>query len=243
LVADGARATPATSLPRSPRTDQQTMCEIRTALNDLGKADDPFERSGALEALAATLRREAPASVVMGAGTAELVATGGARKIAQEIADAPDNEADARLERLQSIARPHRIKEPLSPRRRHLLERNDLPVRGTLLEPPPVATRDLLEDLGLKSDAIRTVRDSAELSPRRSTMRRRPPADWELKASTRSDGDFGATLAEALANAAVDPVLRAGDSKLKASSRSGGDFGATLAEALACERVETPPGE
>ena len=51
------------------------MCEIRTALNDLGKADDPFERSGALEALAATLRREAPASVVMGAGTAELVAT------------------------------------------------------------------------------------------------------------------------------------------------------------------------
>ena len=220
------------------------MCEIRTALNDLGKADDPFERSGALEALAATLRREAPASVVMGAGTAELVATGGARKIAQEIADAPDNEADARLERLQSIARPHRIKEPLSPRRRHLLERNDLPVRGTLLEPPPVATRDLLEDLGLKSDAIRTVRDSAELSPRRSTKtRRRPPADWELKASTRSDGDFGATLAEALANAAVDPVLRASDSKLKASSRSGGDFGATLAAALATERVDTPPGE
>ena len=116
------------------------MCEIRTALNDLGKADDPFERSGALEALAATLRREAPASVVMGAGTAELVATGGARKIAKEIADAPRDEADARLERLQSIARPHRIKEPLSPRRRHLLERNDLPVRGTLLEPPPVAT-------------------------------------------------------------------------------------------------------
>jgi len=243
LVADGARATPATSLPRSPRTDQQTMCEIRTALNDLGKADDPFERSGALEALAATLRREAPASVVMGAGTAELVATGGARKIAKEIADAPDNEADARLERLQSIARPHRIKEPLSPRRRHLLERNDLPVRGTLLEPPPVATRDLLEDLGLKSDAVRTVRDSSELSPRRSTMRRRPPADWELKASTRSDGDFGATLAEALANAAVDPVLRAGDSKLKASSRSGGDFAATLDEALATERVDTPPGE
>ena len=151
------------------------MCEIRTALNDLGKADDPFERSGALEALAATLRREAPASVVMGAGTAELVATGGARKIAKEIADAPDNEADARLERLQSIARPHRIKEPLSPRRRHLLERNDLPVRGTLLEPPPVATRDLLEDLGLKSDAIRTVRDSAELSPRRC-CRRKPAA-------------------------------------------------------------------
>ena len=56
----------------------------------------------------------------------------------------------------------------------------------------------MLEDLGLKSDAIRTVRDSAELSPRRSSMRRRPPADWELKASTRSDGDFGATLAEAL---------------------------------------------
>ena len=211
--------------------------------NDLGKADDPFERSGALEALAATLRREAPASVVMGAGTAELVATGGARKIAKEIADAPDNEADARLERLQSIARPHRIKEPLSPRRRHLLERNDLPVRGTLLEPPPVATRDLLEDLGLKSDAIRTVRDSSELSPRRSTMRRRPPADWELKASTRSDGDFGATLAEALASAAVDPVLRASDSKLKASSRSGGDFAATLAAALATERVDTPPGE
>ena len=149
----------------------------------------------------------------MGAGTAELVATGGARKVAQEIADAPRDEADARLERLQSIARPHRIKEPLSPRRRHLLERNDLPVRGTLLEPPPVATRDLLEDLGLKSDAIRTVRDSSELSPRRSTMRRRPPADWELKASTRSDGDFGATLAEALANAAVDPVLRASDSQ------------------------------
>ena len=64
LVADGARATPATSLPRSPRTDQQTMCEIRTALNDLGKADDPFERSGALEALAATLRREAPLSLI-----------------------------------------------------------------------------------------------------------------------------------------------------------------------------------
>ena len=180
---------------------------------------------------------------VMGAGTAELVATGGARKVAQEIADAPLDEADARLERLQSIARPHRIKEPLSPRRRHLLERNDLPVRGTLLEPPPVATRDLLEDLGLKSDAIRTVRDSAELSPRRSKTRRRPPADWELKASTRSDGDFGATLAEALANAAVDPVLRASDSKLKASSRSGGDFGATLAAALATERVDTPPGE
>ena len=48
---------------------------------------------------------------------------------------------------------------------------------------------------------------------------------------------------QALANAAVDPVLRASDSKLKASSRSGGDFGATLAEALACERVDTPPGE
>ena len=90
-----------------------------------------------------------------------------------------------------------------------MLERNDPPVRGTLLEPPPVATRDLLEDLGLKSDAIRTVRDSSELSPRRSKMRRRPPADWELKASTRSDGDFGATLAAALASAAVDPVLRA----------------------------------
>ena len=51
------------------------------------------------------------------------------------------------------------------------------------------------------------------------------------------------TLAEALANAAVDPVLRASDSKLKASSRSGGDFGATLAAALATERVDTPPGE
>lgn len=74
-------------------------------------------------------------------------------------------------------------------------------------------------------------------------MRRRPPADWELKASTRSDGDFGATLAEALASAAVDPVLRASDSKLKASSRSGGDFAATLAAALATERVDTPPGE
>ena len=75
-------------------------------------------------------------------------------------------------------------------------------------------------------------------------IRDRPPADWELKASTRSDGDFGATLAEALANAAVDPVLRASDSnKLKASSRSGGDFGATLAAALATERVDTPPGE
>jgi hypothetical protein len=139
------------------------MCEIRTALNDLGKAEDPFERSGALEALAALLRREAPASVVMGAGTAELVATGGARAQAKQIADLPEDAAEARLRRLESIARPHRRKEPLSPRRRHLLERNNLPIRGTLRAPPSVATQDFLEDLGLKADTIRTVADPADV--------------------------------------------------------------------------------
>ena len=167
-IASGARAVPATLLPRSPQSDQATMCEIRTALNDLGKAEDPFERSGALEALAATLRREAPASVVMGAGTAELVATGGARAQATQIADLPEDAAEALLRRLESIARPHRRKEPLSPRRRHLLERNDLPIRGTLRAPPSVATQDFLEDLGLKADTIRTVRDPSELSPWRT---------------------------------------------------------------------------
>ena len=146
----------------------------------------------------------------MGAGTAELVATGGARKVAQEIADAPLDEADARLERLQSIARPHRIKERSRRGGATLLERNDLPVRGTLLEPPPVATRDLLEDLGLKSDAIRTVRDSlSSASPRRSKTRF-AAGGLGTEGVDPLDGDFGATLAEALANAAVDcPQWRA----------------------------------